>query len=157
MPFPVVPVALVSAAALGLYALMNKDGGGSSTPPPNPAPIPPGPLPPPPGPSPYPAPVPAPIPQPPSPPPVPPPAPIPNVTPAQSFMATVQGNGVNVRTGPGTQYAVVTTLNQGTGVNMPHADAWAAPTAEAPEGWSAVILSDGRTGWIASQYLTIKA
>ena len=57
-----------------------------------------------------------------------------------SGMATVTGNGVNVRTGPGTNFPVVTQVNQGDMVTL----------KDQAFGWNKVVLSDGNTtGWIA--------
>lgn len=111
-----------------------------------------------PAPSPSPVPAPAPTPAAPSPPPVPiPPKLDPSVGPGSQveYPLLVTGNGVNVRSGPGTNYAVLTTVNSGQRLRLPHSNSWSAPTAGAPQGWSGVILPDGRSGWIASQYVTI--
>lgn len=57
-----------------------------------------------------------------------------------SGMATVIGNGVNVRTGPGTNFPVVTQVNKGDQVTL----------KDQAFGWNKVVLSDGNTtGWIA--------
>ncbi|QDR83279.1 SPOCS domain-containing protein [Sporomusa termitida] len=58
-----------------------------------------------------------------------------------SGTVTVNGNNVNIRSGPGTNFPVVTKVNRGTTLNV----------REQAFGWYKVILSDGSTtGWIAS-------
>ncbi|HWR45008.1 SPOCS domain-containing protein [Sporomusa sp.] len=58
-----------------------------------------------------------------------------------SGTVTVTGNTVNVRTGPGTNFPVVTKLNKGATLTV----------KEQAFGWYKVVLSDGTTtGWIAS-------
>ncbi len=54
---------------------------------------------------------------------------------------TVTGNTVNIRTGPGTNFPVVTKVNKGTTLTV----------KEQAFGWYKVVLPDGTTtGWIAS-------
>ena len=54
---------------------------------------------------------------------------------------TVTGSVVNIRTGPGTNYPVVTKVNQGTVLTV----------KDQAFGWYKVVLPDGSTtGWIAS-------
>jgi hypothetical protein len=61
-----------------------------------------------------------------------------------------------VRTGPGKQYPVITTVSRSTtNLKLPHSNAWAEPTDGAPQGWSGVVLPDGRQGWIAAHFLQI--
>ncbi|HWR08778.1 SPOCS domain-containing protein [Sporomusa sp.] len=58
-----------------------------------------------------------------------------------SGTVTVSGNNVNIRSGPGTNYPVVTKVNRGTTLTV----------REQAFGWYKVLLSDGSTtGWIAS-------
>lgn len=58
-----------------------------------------------------------------------------------SGAVTVNGNNVNIRSGPGTNFPVITQVNRGTTLNI----------REQAFGWYRVILSDGSTsGWIAS-------
>lgn len=54
--------------------------------------------------------------------------------------ATITGTSVNIRTGPGTNFPIVTKINQGTTVTI----------KEQAFGWYKVVLSDGSTGWVAS-------
>lgn len=59
--------------------------------------------------------------------------------------ATVTGKGVNVRTGPGTNFPVVTQVNKGEVVTL----------KDQAFGWNKVVLSDGNTtGWIAGWLLS---
>lgn len=65
-----------------------------------------------------------------------------------SGTATVSGNSVNVRTGPGTNFPVVTKVNKGDKVTV----------KEQAFGWYRVVLADGvTTGWIASWLVTMDA
>ncbi|WP_425059651.1 hypothetical protein SCACP_02470 [Sporomusa carbonis] len=57
-----------------------------------------------------------------------------------SGTATVTGNVVNIRTGPGTNFPVVTKVKKGATVTI----------KEQAFGWYKVVLADGTTGWIAS-------
>ena len=62
-----------------------------------------------------------------------------------SGMSVVTGNGVNVRTGPGTNFPVVTQVNKGEQVTL----------KDQAFGWNKVVLSDGNTtGWIAGWLLS---
>lgn len=62
-----------------------------------------------------------------------------------SGMATVTGNRVNVRTGPGTNFPVITQVNSGDTVTL----------KDQAFGWNKVVLSDGNTtGWIAGWLLS---
>lgn len=64
-----------------------------------------------------------------------------------SGQVTVTGSVVNVRTGPGTNFPVVTKINQGATVTI----------KETAFGWYKVVLSDGvTTGWIASWLVSEK-
>ncbi|MCX7781560.1 MAG: DUF3794 domain-containing protein [Negativicutes bacterium] len=64
---------------------------------------------------------------------------------ATAGAATVTGNNVNVRTGPGTNFPVITKVNKGTSVNL----------LDQAFGWYRVSLQDGTTGWIASWLLSV--
>ncbi len=57
-----------------------------------------------------------------------------------SGTATITGNSVNIRTGPGTNFPVVTKVNKGERVTI----------KEQAFGWYKVVLSGGTTGWVAS-------
>lgn len=61
--------------------------------------------------------------------------------------ATVNGNRVNVRTGPGTNYPVITQVNMGDVVTL----------RDQAFGWYKVTLQDGTTGWIAGWLLNVSA
>lgn len=62
-----------------------------------------------------------------------------------SGMATVTGSTVNVRSGPGTNFPVVTKVNRGATVSL----------LDQAFGWYRVVLADGSTtGWIASWLLS---
>lgn len=58
--------------------------------------------------------------------------------------ATVTGNRVNVRTGPGTNFPVITQVNKGEMVTL----------RDQAFGWYKVTLKDGTTGWIAGWLLS---
>ncbi len=65
-----------------------------------------------------------------------------------SGTATVTGNRVNVRTGPGTNFPVITQVNAGDVVTL----------RDQAFGWNRVVLSDGTTtGWIAGWLLSTGA
>ena len=119
----------------------------------------------PPQPNPQPKPIPPPQPSPqPSPSPSPAPAPVP-IPPKMDtgpgaqveYPLLVIATGVNVRSGPSTNYPVIATVTKGDRLRLPHSNSWSAPTPGADQGWSGVILGDGRTGWIASHLITIPA
>ncbi|EIW15889.1 MULTISPECIES: SPOCS domain-containing protein [Pelosinus] len=57
-----------------------------------------------------------------------------------SGTATITGNSVNIRTGPGTNFPVVTKVNTGERVTI----------KEQAFGWYKIVLSGGTTGWVAS-------
>lgn len=60
--------------------------------------------------------------------------------------ATVTGSTVNVRTGPGTNFPIVTKVNKGATVTL----------KDQAFGWYRVVLQDGTTtGWIASWLLSV--
>lgn len=59
--------------------------------------------------------------------------------------ATVNGNRVNVRTGPGTNYPVITQVNKGDVVTL----------RDQAFGWYKVTMRDGTTGWIAGWLLNV--
>lgn len=70
------------------------------------------------------------------------------VSMAVTGTATVTGNRVNVRTGPGTNFPVVTQVNKGDVVTL----------KDQAFGWYRVVLSDGTTtGWIAGWLLSVGA
>lgn len=57
-----------------------------------------------------------------------------------SGTGTINGTGVNVRTGPGTNFPIVSKIEKGTKVTI----------KEQAFGWYKVVFADGKTGWIAS-------
>lgn len=57
-----------------------------------------------------------------------------------SGTATITGSSVNIRTGPGTNFPIVTKVNKGTTVTI----------KEQAFGWYKVVLADGSVGWVAS-------
>jgi len=57
-----------------------------------------------------------------------------------SGTATITGSNVNIRTGPGTNFPIVTKVNQGTTITV----------KEQAFGWYKVVLADGSIGWVAS-------
>jgi hypothetical protein len=57
-----------------------------------------------------------------------------------SGTATITGSSVNIRTGPGTNFPIVTKINNGTTVTI----------KEQAFGWYKVVLADGSIGWVAS-------
>ena len=57
-----------------------------------------------------------------------------------SGTGTITGTGVNVRTGPGTNFPVATKINKGTTVTI----------KEQAFGWYRVVFGEGNTGWVAS-------
>jgi len=59
---------------------------------------------------------------------------------AAAGVAAITGNAVNIRTGPGTNFPIVTKVNKGDLVTI----------KEQAFGWYKVVLSDGTTGWVAS-------
>jgi len=56
---------------------------------------------------------------------------------------TVTGNVVNLRSGPGTNYQVVSQLGQGTDVSI----------LNSQNGWYEVQLTNGSRGWMSSQFI----
>lgn len=64
--------------------------------------------------------------------------------PATQF-AYVNTDRLNVRNGPGTNYAAITTVQEGTRLMV---------TGQ-QSGWSAVQLNNGQQGWVASRFLTM--
>jgi hypothetical protein len=71
----------------------------------------------------------------------------PGITPTAGTMmgasgtATISGSSVNIRTGPGTNFPIVTKVNNGATVTI----------NEQAFGWYKVVLADGATtGWVAS-------
>lgn len=73
-------------------------------------------------------------------------APKPTGTPGGAAQGVVvTANGVNVRTGPGTNFPVVTQVNKGDVVTL----------KDQAFGWNKVVLGDGNTtGWIAGWLLS---
>ncbi|QQA42291.1 SH3 domain-containing protein [Pelagovum pacificum] len=68
----------------------------------------------------------------------------PRVEEAEMRTVSVAGSRVNMRMGPGTDYSVVTTLNQGT----------EAEVIESRNGWARLqVLDSGQTGWMAERLL----
>jgi hypothetical protein len=57
-----------------------------------------------------------------------------------SGTATITANSVNIRTGPGTNFPVVTKLNKGDTVTI----------KDQAFGWYKIVISGGTTGWVAS-------
>ena len=60
----------------------------------------------------------------------------------------VTGNTVNIRTGPGTGYVPLTIVRRGDSLDL---------VATAANGWHAVRLNDGRSGWIGPTYSRVEA
>ena len=61
-----------------------------------------------------------------------------------SYKATVTANSLNVRSGAGTSYSVITKLSKGTVVDV---------LESASSGWKKVKTSNGTTGWVSGSYL----
>ena len=59
--------------------------------------------------------------------------------------ATVTATSLNVRSGAGTSYSVITKLSKGTVVDV---------LENASNGWKKVKTSNGTTGWVSGSYLT---
>ena len=59
--------------------------------------------------------------------------------------ATVTATSLNVRSGAGTSYSVITKLSKGTVVDV---------IESASNGWKKVKTSNGTTGWVSGDYLT---
>ena len=59
--------------------------------------------------------------------------------------ATVTATSLNVRSGAGTSYSVITKLSKGTVVDV---------LESASNGWKEVKTSNGTTGWVSGSYLT---
>ena len=62
-----------------------------------------------------------------------------------SYKATVNANSLNVRSGAGTNYSVVTKLSKGTVVDV---------LESASNGWKKIKTSNGTIGWVSGSYLT---
>ena len=62
-----------------------------------------------------------------------------------SYKATVNATSLNVRSGAGTNYSVVTKLSKGTVVDV---------IESASNGWKKIKTSSGTTGWVSGSYLT---
>lgn len=61
------------------------------------------------------------------------------------FVNTNSGAGLNVREGPGTQFAVITTIREGTAVVVLRRES----------GWARVRIPNGTVGWCSLTYLTV--
>lgn len=59
---------------------------------------------------------------------------------------TVSGKAANIRTGPGTNYEIITTLSNGK----------KAAFIEQENGWVKLILSDGQEGWVADWLVKVE-
>ena len=59
--------------------------------------------------------------------------------------ATVTATSLNVRSGTGTSYSVITKLSKGTVVDV---------IESASNGWKKIKTSGGTTGWVSGEYLT---
>jgi len=68
-----------------------------------------------------------------------------SVVVANADSGLVTGNGLNLRSGPGTNYKVVTTLAKGTIVN----------TIGASGNWTQVTY-EGKEGYVSSQYISVR-
>ncbi len=62
-----------------------------------------------------------------------------------SYKATVTATSLNVRSGAGTSYSVITKLSKGTVVDV---------LESASNGWKKVKTSNGTIGWVSGSYLT---
>ena len=62
-------------------------------------------------------------------------------TPSSSTTAMVTASALNVRTGPGTNYAVITTIARGTQVTV----------TEKGASWSLISVNN-RTGYVSNEY-----
>lgn len=60
--------------------------------------------------------------------------------------ATVNVSVLNVRSGPGTEYAKISEVTSGTML----------PVLEERSGWVRVTLADGSSGWVSSSYVTLQ-
>lgn len=65
----------------------------------------------------------------------------------QGYVST-RWKRLNVRTGPGEQYKVITQLSKGTSVTVLKQDS--------KTGWYNVQLADGTVGWCTNEYITLK-
>jgi hypothetical protein len=74
-----------------------------------------------------------------------PPTPTPNVT---AVIGNTGGAGANLRSIPGTEGAIITSVNEGIEVTV-------LDETETMDGftWQRVVLPDGRQGWIVTNYL----
>ena len=59
------------------------------------------------------------------------------------YMEVVAPTGLNVRTGPGTNYEIISRLPNGTGINV------VSETA----GWYEIVMSGGGTGWVHGDFV----
>jgi 3D (Asp-Asp-Asp) domain-containing protein len=68
----------------------------------------------------------------------------------QSAMVTgTDGRGLKVRAGPGMSHAILTTLNEGSTVQVA-----AGPVSDGDDDWYQLSLSATKTGWAIGRYLT---
>jgi 3D (Asp-Asp-Asp) domain-containing protein len=71
------------------------------------------------------------------------------VAPGQSAVVSgTDGRGLRVRSGPGMSHKVVTTLNEGTTVQIA-----AGPVSDGEDDWFQVSVGTGTTGWAIGKYL----
>ena len=67
-----------------------------------------------------------------------------NSTQQTSYKATVNTDSLNVRTGAGTSYSIITKLSRGTVVDV---------LESASNGWKKIKTSNGTIGWVSGSYL----
>jgi 3D (Asp-Asp-Asp) domain-containing protein len=71
------------------------------------------------------------------------------VAPGQSAVVSgTDGRGLRVRSGPGMSHKIVTTLNEGTTVQIA-----AGPVSDGEDDWFQVSVGTGTTGWAIGKYL----
>lgn len=66
-------------------------------------------------------------------------------TNTSSKSGVVTANTLNVRSGAGTNYSIVTKLSKGTKVSI----------LETKNGWHKISISGGKTGWVSADYINI--
>jgi 3D (Asp-Asp-Asp) domain-containing protein len=72
-----------------------------------------------------------------------------SIAPGQSAVVTgTDGRGLRVRAGPAMSHKIVTTLNEGTTVQI-----MAGPVSDGEEDWFQISASTGTTGWAIGKYL----
>lgn len=62
-----------------------------------------------------------------------------------SYKATVTATSLNVRSGAGTSYSIISKVHKGDTVNI----------VGSSNGWYKIELSSGKTGWVSSDYVSI--